>query len=130
LREAGLKVTPQRVVVITELVNDKSHPSAIDIYRRAREKMPPLTLSTVYNILGLLKKHKFARELELEDMDNRDEAGTRNYHNLVCSACGKIEDFAFHLPVPVEVVHKETGFRAIETRIEYYGLCRECNAKS
>jgi Fe2+ or Zn2+ uptake regulation protein len=127
LREAGLKLTPQRVVVITELVNDKSHPSAIDICRKSREKIPSLSLSTVYNILGLLKKNKLIKELEFEGMDNRYEADTRNHLNLVCSACGKIEDFALHLPVPIEVVQKETGFKALETRIEYYGLCKDCN---
>jgi Fur family peroxide stress response transcriptional regulator len=127
LREAGLKLTSQRLVVITELVNDKSHPSALDIYRKARAKVPAISLSTVYHILGLLKKHKLIKELEFEGMDNRYEADTRSHLNLVCSECGKIEDFALDLPVPVEMVHKETGFRALETRIEYYGLCRECN---
>jgi len=115
------------MVIITELVNDKSHPSALDIYRKAREKVPTISLSTVYHSLGLLKKQKLIKELEFEGMDNRYEADTRSHLNLVCSACGKIEDYALQLPVPVDTVHKETGFRAIETRIEYYGLCKECN---
>ena len=122
-----MKLTSQRLVVITELVNDRSHPSALDIYRKAREKVPRISLSTVYHILGLLKKHKLFKELEFEGMENRYEADTRSHLNLVCSVCGKIEDYALHLPVPLELVHQETGFRALETRIEYYGLCKECN---
>ena len=122
-----MKVTSQRLVVITELVHDKSHPSALDIYRKAREKVHTISLSTVYHILGLLKNHKLIKELEFEGMDNRYEADTSSHLNLVCSACGKIEDFAFDMPVPVDIVHRETGFRAVETRMEYYGLCRECS---
>jgi Fe2+/Zn2+ uptake regulation proteins len=60
-------------------------------------------------------------------MDNRCEVDMRSHLNLVCSECGKIEDFGLYLPVPVELVHKETGFRALETRMEYYGLCKDCN---
>lgn len=127
LREAGLKLTSQRLVVITILINDKSHPSALDIYRKAREKIPSISLSTVYHILGLLKKHKLIKELEFEGMDNRYEADTSSHLNLICSACGRIEDYSLYLPVPVDIIQKETGFRAVETRIEYYGLCKECN---
>lgn len=127
LREAGLKLTSQRIAVITELVDDKTHPSAQTIYRKARAKVPSLSLSTVYDILGLLKEHKLIKELEFEGMDNRYEADTHSHLNLVCSKCGKIEDFTLHLPVPLEVVRKETGFRAMETRIEYHGLCKECD---
>ena len=121
-----MKLTSQRIAVITELVNDKTHPSALDIHRKAREQVPTLSLSTVYHILSLLKKHQLIKELEFEGMDNRYEADTNSHLNLVCSQCGKIEDFELNLPVAIELVHKEKGFRTMETRIEYHGLCREC----
>jgi Fe2+ or Zn2+ uptake regulation protein len=108
------------------LVSDKSHPSALDIYRSARETHPSISLSTVYHILGLFKKHRLIKELEFEGMDNRYEADTRSHLNLVCTRCGRIEDFVVYLPVPPEVVQEQTGFLAHDTRIEYYGLCRDC----
>jgi len=126
LREMGLKITAQRLVVITALASDKSHPSAIDIYRKAREKVPSISLSTVYHFLGLLKRHRLIKELEFEGMDNRYEADTTNHLNLICTKCGKIEDFAVYLPVPTEIVQEHTGFKAHDMRIEYYGLCKAC----
>ena len=122
-----MKLTSQRIAVITVLVNDETHPSALDIYRKAREQVPTISLSTVYHILNLLKKQKLIKELEFEGMDNRYEADTNSHLNLVCSKCGKIEDFEMNLPVAIETVRQEKGFSTIETRIEYYGLCKECN---
>ncbi len=128
LRETGLKLTSQRLAVITVLTGDKSHPSAIDIYRRAREQVPTISLSTVYHILSQLKKHRLVKEMEFDGMDNRYDADTRNHLNLVCTKCGRIEDLAAYLPVPVEVVREHTGFVTHDSRIEYYGLCSECLA--
>lgn len=126
LLEIGLKLTSQRIAVITELVDDKTHPSALDIHRKAREQVPTLSLSTVYHILSLLKKYHLIKELGFDGMDSRYEADTNSHLNLVCSKCGKIEDFKLNLPVAIELVEKKKGFRTMETRIDYYGLCREC----
>ena len=129
-REKGLKLTPQRLEVINVLAEDKSHPSALTIYRKARGKVPAISLSTVYYTLNLLKKHRLIRELEFYDMDNRYEGNTVNHLNLVCLKCGSIQDFTGDLPFPGRKVEEQTGFQAIDTRMEYYGYCKECKTQN
>jgi len=126
LREKGLKLTSQRLEVIDVLTRDKSHPSALSIFKKARERYPSISLSTVYYTLALLKKHRLIRELEFEAMDNRYDMDTDNHLNLICTNCGRIEDFTDSVPVSPEVVERLTGFAAHDMRFEYYGLCRQC----
>jgi Fur family transcriptional regulator, peroxide stress response regulator len=62
-------------------------------------------------------------------MDNRYEGNTTNHLNLVCLQCGSIQDFTEDLPFPGKIVEAQTGFHAIDTRMEYYGYCRECKTQ-
>jgi Fe2+ or Zn2+ uptake regulation protein len=127
LREKGLKLTPQRYEIIEALTSDKSHPSAPVIFQKAREKQPNISLSTVYSTLALLKKHRLIKELEFEAMENRYDADTSSHLNMICSRCGKIEDFTDAVTVSPEIVERLTGFKAHDIRLEYYGVCRECD---
>lgn len=127
LREKGLKLTPQRYEIIEVLTSDKSHPSAPTIFQKARKKHPNISLSTVYSTLALLKKHRLVKELEFEAMDNRYDADTKSHLNLICSKCGKIEDFQDAVTIPPEIVERLTGFKAHDIRLEYYGLCKDCD---
>ncbi|WP_191965539.1 MULTISPECIES: Fur family transcriptional regulator [Oryzomonas] len=121
-----MKLTSQRLEVISVLTRDKSHPSALTIFKTAREKYPNISLSTVYYTLALLKKHRLIKELEFETMDNRYDMDTANHLNLICTNCGRIEDFTDAVPVPPEVVEQHTGFAPHDMRFEYYGLCKQC----
>jgi Fur family transcriptional regulator, peroxide stress response regulator len=126
LRDKGFKLTPQRLLVIEILADGTSHPSAQTLVRQAREKAPKISVSTVYYTLNLLKKLKLIKELDFYDMDNRYEANTGDHLNLICLACGKIQDFMEGVPFSPGKIEKQTGFRANEMRLEYYGYCRDC----
>lgn len=103
------------------------HPSALAIFRKARVNAPTISLSTVYYTLTLLKKHRLVKELEFYDMENRYEGNTSHHLNLICLRCGGIRDFIEEMPFSTKKVEAATGFRAVDTRMEYYGNCRECN---
>ncbi|WP_173201619.1 Fur family transcriptional regulator [Geobacter sp. SVR] len=126
LRAQGVKLTSQRLEVIELLTCDRSHPSALTIFNKARVKCPNISLSTVYYTLALLKKLGLIRELEFEGMDNRYDRDTASHLNLICTGCGKIEDFADGVPVAPDVIERHTGFAAHNMRLEYYGLCSQC----
>jgi Fe2+ or Zn2+ uptake regulation protein len=130
LKEKGFKLTPQRLQIIDIMAHDRSHPSAMTLYKKARKKIPSISISTVYLTLALLKKYGLIKELEFNEMDNRYDGNTTKHVNLICAACGIIEDFEAELPVSTNIVQKRTGFRAYDTRMEYYGYCRKCNVKN
>jgi Fe2+ or Zn2+ uptake regulation protein len=129
MREKGLRLTRQRLEIVDIIAGEKSHPSASFILAKARTNAPTISLSTVYYTLDTLKRAGLIRELEFDDRNSRYEGDVSDHLNLVCTSCGKIEDFEAPKPVPIENVEKKTGFRADSVRFEYYGLCRECRAK-
>jgi Fur family peroxide stress response transcriptional regulator len=129
MREKRLKLTRQRLEIVDILARKKSHPSAHSIFVEARKNEPSISLSTVYYTLDMLKRSRLIKELEFDDGNSRYEGDISDHLNLVCTRCGKIEDFEAAKPVSMEKVEKETGFRPDSVRFEYYGLCRECRIK-
>lgn len=129
LREKGYKLTPQRREIIKVLSQDTSHPGARDILRKVRKVVPRTSMSTVYYTLDMMKKEGLIRELEFYDRDNRYDNNASDHINLVCTKCWKITDFMGDLPSFSKAVEKETGFRPVNMRFEYYGHCKECQAR-
>ena len=126
LREKGYKLTPQRLEIIKLLSHDRSHPGAMDILQKVRQRMPQISMSTVYYTLDMLKKEGLIRELEFYEKDNRYDITVSDHINLICKKCGKIEDFTEALPFSFKMIEEQTGFRPEGTRFEYYGICRNC----
>jgi len=68
LVKSGQKVTPQREAVFTVLLAERDHPTVDEVFNRAREVMPGLSLATVYNCLetfvgcGLVRQVNHERE--------------------------------------------------------------------
>jgi Fur family peroxide stress response transcriptional regulator len=126
MRENGLKLTRQRRVIIDILAGTKTHPRAQDILTSARQKIPAISLSTVYLTLDTMKRAGLIKELEFANLDNRYEGDISDHLNLVCRRCGEIIDFPTPLPPALKDVEKKVGFRGDCVRFEYYGYCRKC----
>lgn len=129
LKEKGYKLTSQRLEIINLLSNESTHPNAMDIFKRVRKKATQISISTVYYTLDILKKEGLIRELEFYDQDNRYEVNMSNHLNLICTTCGKIEDFMQELPISTQAVEREKGFKTFQMRLEYYGHCKKCRSK-
>ncbi len=129
LKEKGYKLTSQRLEIINLLSKETTHPGAMDIFKKVRKKAPQISMSTVYYTLDILKKEGLIRELEFYDKDNRYDVNISNHLNLICTKCGKIEDFMEELPVSSQAIEKKTGFQPFQMRFEYYGYCKECRRK-
>ena len=129
LREKGYKLTPQRLEIIKMISRDRSHPGAMDILQKVRQKAPKISMSTVYYTLDMLKKEGLIRELEFYDKDNRYDITVSDHINLICRKCGKIEDFKETVPFSSGMIEAQTGFRPVGMRFEYYGYCKSCGDK-
>ena len=127
LREKGLKVTPQRLAIIDVLIEQGNfHPGASLVYQKAKKKKKSLSLSTTYATLNELSRHGIIKTLEFDKMQNRYETNREEHINLICERCRKILDYRVPITVDKRKVAKKTGFSVTDTRLEYYGLCREC----
>jgi Fur family peroxide stress response transcriptional regulator len=128
LKERRLKVTPQRQAIIEVLVEQRSlHPGALLIYQEAKKRKKSLSLSTTYAMLNELSRQGIIKILQFDRMENRCEGNLEEHINLICEGCKKIQDHKVSVAVDQRDVKKKTGFSVTDTRLEYYGLCRECS---
>lgn len=123
-----MKKTPQRIAIIKFLQENKTHPSAIEIYKAVSKKFPTMSLATVYNTLEVLKEKGLIKELYLDPTMKRFDGDTSPHQHMICIKCGLIKDikndFAIEIP---EEIKKE--FEILESRIEFYGLCQKCKKR-
>jgi len=127
MRKNRLKVTPQRLAIIDVLIGQGgSHPGASLIYKKAKRKKKSLSLSTTYATLNEFSRHGIVKTLQFDKMENRYDGNLEEHINLICERCKKILDYNVPLTINPERVVKKTGFSITDSRLEYYGLCREC----
>lgn len=129
-RERGLKLTPQRQAIIEVLVEKGDlHPGASLVYQEAKKKKKSLSLSATYATLNELSRLGVIKMLQFDRMENRYEGNLEDHINLICERCKKILDYKVSLGVDASKVAKKTGFSITDTRLEYYGYCRECRGE-
>jgi Fur family peroxide stress response transcriptional regulator len=127
MRKKGLKVTPQRLAIIDVLIEQRNvHPSASLVYKKAKRKKKSLSLSTTYATLNELSRHGIIKTLQFDKMEDRYEGNLKEHINLICERCKKILDYNVPITVDPKRVVMKTGFSITDTRLEYYGLCRDC----
>jgi len=127
LKDRGLKITPQRNAIIEVLVELRDlHPGARLVYEKAKKKKKSLSLSTAYATLNELSCNGIIKMLQFDRMENRYDGNLEEHINLICERCEKISDYKVPFAVSRGDVVKETGFSVTDTRLEFYGLCREC----
>ncbi|HEX8503505.1 MAG TPA: Fur family transcriptional regulator [Pyrinomonadaceae bacterium] len=126
LREAELRLTPQRFAVLEYLTRAAGHPTADQIAAEINRRFPRASRATVYNALKALREAGLVREVATAEALTRYESNVEPHHHFVCRACGKIEDVppeAFAPPARVEL----GGGREVETvEVVLRGLCAAC----
>ena len=131
VKAKGLKLTPQRLAIIEVLVEKRDfHPGARSVYKEAKKRKKSLSLSTTYATLNELSRLGIIKTLQFDAMENRYEGNLEEHLNLVCERCGRILDYKVPPLANRQEITKRTGFSVTDTRLEYYGYCRDCHAKN
>jgi Fur family peroxide stress response transcriptional regulator len=128
LKDHDFRITPQRLAVLKVLVASEGHPSVEQIYEQVKRRFPTTSLATIYKTVTLLKELNEVLELGFPEGSNRYD-GHRPYPHphLICTKCKKIIDPDLSSLEDLEKeVTKETGFQITTHRVDFFGLCREC----
>ena len=125
-------MTPQRVALLRLIAASEEHPSASHLYNQIRTQFPTTSVATVYKTLNLLKELGEVLELGFSDDDNRYD-GSRSYPHphLVCTRCHRIVDLRVKSAEGLaEEIARETGYQILSHRLDFYGVCPECQQAS
>jgi Fe2+ or Zn2+ uptake regulation protein len=127
LREAGLKITAQRLAIVECLAGDYTHPTAQEVYERLRPRFPTMAVATVYNTLSALDSIGQCRKLDMGGAIRFDPNRAPHDH-AVCERCGAIRDVdladgAHQQPAEPPAL---SGFRVERVERIYRGVCAQC----
>ncbi|MGB3683744.1 MAG: Fur family transcriptional regulator [Rubrobacteraceae bacterium] len=127
LREAGLRVTPQRRAVWSTFEGgENGHLTADEVFEKARRELPELARATVYNALGELVRAGLLQMVEGRGATLYDPNPDPNHHHFRCRACDRLYD------VQVEGLEKigvsGEGFDVDRKNITFTGTCPNCRA--
>ncbi len=128
LKEQGHRLTPQRMAVLKVLTSSEDHPGVEQIYEQVRVDFPMTSLATVYKTIGVLKEMGEVLELSFSD-DSKRYDGNKPYPHphLICVKCRNIVDP--EVPTLGELpqrVAQTTGYQITNHRLDFYGICPQC----
>ena len=129
LRKKGLKITPQRIAVLDEIIKNKGHRESEDIYLAIKSRKTNVSRATVYRTLDILVQNKFVSKLNLEEGGARYESKIDRLHHdhLICVTCRKIIEF---VDEDIENLQEKIANKyqfSLKRHVHHlFGICKEC----
>lgn len=124
--ERQTRTTKQRTIILQKLREVTSHPTADEIYAMTREKLPKISLGTVYRNLELLTRQGQIICLENGGAQKRFDGNIKPHHHVRCVECGKIGDVVTSQQAPSVYDAQAEGFTLTGAEILFEGVCDRC----
>jgi Fur family peroxide stress response transcriptional regulator len=92
---SGLRMTRQRQEVYRTLMQQRNHPTANDVFMRVKDRLPNISLATVYNCLEALVQHGIIRQVNFERESSRYCPNLSEHGHFHDATTGVIHDVDF-----------------------------------
>ena len=127
ISHSGHRLTPQRREVYNVLLADRDHPTATEVFLRAKKRVPTISLATVYNCLETLVECGLAKQVNVEREATRYCPNLSEHGHFVCNSCGIVSD----IPVTkggslTQFLKVPSGFSVNHSEITLRGTCPAC----
>ena len=130
LRDAGLRLTHQRLEIARVVAADETHPDAETVYRAVRERVPTISLDTVYRTLATLAERGLISRVMFTPGPARYDANAARHHHFVCTRCGLIRDVQ---DADLDAVKPTADVARIgrpeAVSVQFRGVCAACQSK-
>lgn len=138
LREKGLKVTSQRLMVLNILsAHGDEHLTVEEIYDLAKEESPEIGLATIYRTVQVLLELHVIEKVTFDDgfaryeLNGEETGSGHRHHHAICTQCGKVYSLETDLLDTLEkLVFESLGFEVTDHEVKLYGLCSACRRKA
>lgn len=138
LREKGLKVTSQRLMVLNILsAHGDEHLTVEEIYDLAKEESPEIGLATIYRTVQVLLELHVIEKVTFDDgfaryeLNGEETGSGHRHHHAICTQCGKVYSLETDLLDTLEKqVFESLGFEVTDHEAKLYGLCSACRRKA
>jgi len=124
----GHRLTPQRREVYEVLISERDHPTATEVFLRAKKRMPGISLATVYNCLDTLVDCGLAKQVNVDRDATRYCPNLQEHGHFVCERCEKVFDVPPAKSGGTEPFWQLSGnFVVTHAEFTLRGLCPDCN---
>ena len=131
LRERGLRVTPQRILIYRAFTELGRHATAEEVLARVEPRLPNASLPTVYAALELFEELGIAHRVAAGSASALWDPRPERHHHLICRSCGAVEDLDVALDTTKAVrAARRRGFRPDASELIVSGLCERCQTRS
>ena len=122
--DKGMRMTDQRRVVARVLSTAKDHPDVEELYRRAHEVDPHISIATVYRTVRLFEEAGIIERHDFRDGRSRyEEAPDVHHDHLIDMRSGKVIEFVDEdIEKLQQAIAKRLGFKLVDHRLELYGV--------
>ena len=122
-RNAGIRMTGQRRLIIKVLESSKDHPDVQTLFERSNKIDNKVSIATVYRTVKLLQNAGILEKLEFNDGRSRFEDAVRKHHDhLIDLDTGKVIEF---IDEEIEHIQKKIanklGYDLVGHKLELYG---------
>jgi Fur family ferric uptake transcriptional regulator len=126
-----MTMTDQRRVIARVLSDAHDHPDVEQVYRRATEIDPHISISTVYRTVRLFEEANILERHDFGDGRARYEEIPESHHDhLIDIQSGRVIEFSNERIEQLQrEVAKELGFELVDHRLELYGTPMNAQAK-
>lgn len=125
LKEHNFKATPQRLCVL-DILEKCGHATLEDIEKLTKKKFPTLSLSTIYRNINEMVKTNIVSEVKLANKKEHFEVTKDKHSHLICTKCGKIEDFEIQTNELIKKVEYASGSKVINDILSFEIICKDC----
>ena len=130
LAARGFRFTSQREHVYKVLLQERDHPTAEQVFLRAKKGLPDISMATVYNCLDALVKCRLAREVNVDRTAMRYCPNMQDHFHFYCDTCGGVFDIECLAGAHAGEFAIPKGFAARRYEISIHGDCPKCSTKS
>jgi len=120
--------TKQRQLILQVLQETNTHPTADWVYQRVRDRIPNVSLGTVYRNLGVLKDQQVIQELRHAGSQGRYDGNPHPHYHFFCQACDRVDDVTliYSDEIIKDFLNQMPGYTVLGHNTEFYGLCPDC----
>lgn len=128
--ERRFRQTEQRRILLEELRRLTTHPTADELFRIVRRRLPAISLATVYRNLVELAERGVILKLATAGEQMRFDGSPEAHYHARCTRCGRVEDLSI---APIGAIRRAArrvrGFCVAGYALEYFGECGRCRGK-
>lgn len=124
------RMTPQRRVIMEELQRSRCHLTADQIYDRVRQRLPRVSLGTVYRNLEVLAEQGVIQKLDGIGSQRRFDSNPQRHFHVRCLQCGRMDDIDTESAFSVDDIRLQASdYEICDVHLEFLGLCPDCQEK-